>query len=264
MKLRKVKINSIQVPEVRVTAQFHPEIWEQFRASIKETGAIAPIIVYETEQGLVLCDGLHRLVEAQKNGETHINAAVIPGDMIDVLTKNIFLDHLRGKTPVSQMVSVIETLSKEFNLDSEKIAAKTGMTRDYVERLQGISELTPFCRQALDEERIRVGHAVALTKVKDPIRQEMILGQQLLYNWTVKDLEEHIKNILEMVATTEAAAPPTEAAAPPTIKCFFCKTQHDISEIANPNICTECSGILLMSIAQARAELAQELSPKTE
>jgi len=199
MKLRKVKPDLIKVPEVRVTARFDDETWAQFQASIKEMGAVAPIICCLVDEEFVLVDGLHRLIEAQRNGAETVAVAVIEGDMVDVLTKNIFLDHLRGKTPVSEMVDVIEALWKEYGLDSEKIAAKTGMTRDYVEKLQLISELTPLCREALDQGRIGVGHAVALTKIKDPNRQEVVLQQQELYRWSVKELEAHIKETLALV-----------------------------------------------------------------
>ncbi len=171
MKLRRVNPDVIKVPEVRVTARFDPEMWELFQGSIKAMGAIAPIICCEVEGDLVLVDGLHRLVEVRNNGEQKIDVAVIEGDMVDVLTKNIFLDHLRGKTPVSEMVRVIEVLWKEYKLDSEQIAARTGLQREYVEKLQLISELTPLCRKELDEGRIGVGHAAALAKIKDPGRQ---------------------------------------------------------------------------------------------
>jgi len=130
MELSKVNPTTIKVPEVRVTAQFDEELYQRFKDSIKAIGAIAPIICYEVEGELVLCDGLHRLQEAITAGDSAIDVVVIPGDMIDVLTKNIFLDHLRGKTPVRQMVNVIKTLNQEYNLDSEQIKEKTGLSRD--------------------------------------------------------------------------------------------------------------------------------------
>lgn len=264
MKLRRVSPSKIMVPEVRVTAQFDEELLKQFKQSMKDVGQIAPIICCYVDNQYVLVDGLHRLQEALSNKQESIDVAMIDGDMTDVLTKNIFLDHLRGKTPITEMVRVIEVLWKEYQLDSEKIAAKTGMTRDYVERLQLISTLTPMCRRALDEGRIKVGHAVALTKVEDPVRQETILGQQLLYNWSVKELEAYIKDVLELVVVRELEVVAAGPAAPPTVRCYFCKQDVDISEIANPNVCRECAGIMLMSIAQARAELAKETPPKAE
>lgn len=255
MKLRRVNPDSIKVPEVRVTARFDPEMWEMFQSSIKQVGAIAPIICYEVEGELILCDGLHRLVEAKKNGDKTINVAVLPGDMVDVLTKNIFLDHLRGKTPVSQMVEVIRALWREYDLDSEKIAEKTGLTRDYVEKLQKVSELTPLCLEALDQGRIGVGHASALTRIKDPVRQETVLQQLLLYHWTIAELEAYITDVLAILQEKVEEVPPEEPRAPPVVTCYFCRGGYDIAQISNPNVCVECAGALLASIAQARREL---------
>jgi ParB-like chromosome segregation protein Spo0J len=46
---RKVRIDEIKEPEVRVTAHFDQETYEQFQSSIKEIGPIAPIICCEKE-----------------------------------------------------------------------------------------------------------------------------------------------------------------------------------------------------------------------
>lgn len=264
MKLQSVKIDDVKVPETRVTARFDAELWEQFQSSMKETGAIAPIIVYEVEGELVLCDGLHRLVEAKNNGSQYIMAAVIPGDMADVLTKNIFLDHLRGKTPVSEMVSVIEVLWQELHLDSEKIAERTGLTRDYVEKLQKISQLTPLIRESLDEGRIGVGHASALTKIKEPARQEMVYHQWLLYHWPIRELEAYIRSVEELVE--EPPAGPTAPVERPPIKlqCKFCGGYFDPAQVSNPTTCVVCSGIMYQAVAIARQESQEEKPPQNE
>jgi ParB-like chromosome segregation protein Spo0J len=261
MKHRKVKPDLVNIPETRVTARFDDETWQQFQASIQAMGAIAPVICCEVEGELVLVDGLHRLVEAKRSGQSTVDVVIIPGDMVDVLTKNIFLDHLRGKTPISEMVNVIEVLWKEYGLDSEKIAEKTGMTRDYVEKLQKISELTPYCREALDQGRIAVGHAVALTRVKDPVRQETILGQQELYHWSVKDLDKFITDVLALVEEGAVAPSGEERRPPAKVKCFYCRQEFDPSELAAPPTCRECSGIMIASMAQARRELADQEIP---
>jgi len=262
MKLRRIDPTTIVVPEVRVTARFDPEALEQFRQSIKDTGQIAPIICCEVEGQMTLVDGLHRLSETLQNGTPRIDVAVIPGDLSTVLAKNLFLDHLRGKTPVSEMVNVIETLWKEYEWDSERIATETGMTRDYVEKLQTISELTPLCRQALDEERIKVGHAAALARMDDPIRQETVLGQLIMYRWTVKELEQYIKEVLDLVRQQVETTPSETRQQPTGTKCFYCGETYDFAKIANPATCHVCSGILLQAQAEARREAQRTEEPQ--
>lgn len=258
MRHRKVNPDLVNVPEVRVTARFDQETWEQFQSSMAELGAIAPIICCEVDGQLVLVDGLHRLLEAKRLKQANIDAVIVTGDMVDVLTRNIFLDHLRGKTPVSEMVKVIEALSLEYGLDSEQIAARTGLTRDYVEKLQKVSELTPYCRAALDEDRIKVGHALELARVKDPVRQETIFGQQTLYHWPVKELHDYIDQVEALLA--KPAEEPTPAHPPAAIKiqCFYCREDKDPAEVAFPPTCRECSSMMIQAIAQARREFEQE------
>lgn len=264
MELRRVKIDDIKIPEVRVTARFTDEIYAQFLGSLKQTGQITPIIVYDTKDGLVLCDGLHRLIESRENGDSEIYAAILPGDEADVLTKNIMLDHLRGKTPVSEMIQVINYLWKELDIDSEKIAEKSGLTRDYVEKLQRISELTPFCLEVLDQERIGVGHAFALTRISDPVRQETVCNQLLMYHWTIGETEKYIKELEAMVAEQPVEVPSQEPRPTPTVQCSFCRQHYELGQIANPNVCTSCAGVLYATIAEAERQFREEQAAKDE
>ncbi len=264
MKLRKVNPSKIKVPEVRVTARMNEEKTEQFKASVKDAGIDEPIKCFEVDGQLILSDGLHRLMEALANNLPLVDVYVREGTMEDVLCNNLMSGHLRGTHPVSEMVRSIKVLWKEYGCDSEKIAAKTGMTRDYVERLQLISELTPMCLKALDEERIGVGQAFALTKLKDPNKQEMVLGQLLLYRWNTKELEGYIRDVMALVQQQDTVTPSTKPREPVLIRCTYCGGMHEVFEIANPATCRECSGIMFAAVAEAKRSTAQEVPPKTE
>jgi len=264
VKLRRVPPDSIVIPEVRVTAKFDPEMWEQFQHSMKEVGAIAPIICIEVDDKLHLVDGLHRLVEAKNNGEKSVNVAVIPGDEVDVLTRNIFLDHLRGTPPVTDMITVIKELTDNYHLDSEAIAAKTGMTRDYVEKLQRLSQLTPAILAALDEGKIGVGQAAELCRLSDPVKQEAVFYQVVLYGWKTKELHDYVSSVLDVIQEVPEGKPEEVPREPVKIKCFYCEEMFDVTEIANPNTCRMCSLSFLTSMRQARAELAAEAEANKE
>jgi ParB-like chromosome segregation protein Spo0J len=264
MKLRRVPPDSIKVPEHRVTARFDPEEYEQFKSSIKEVGAIAPVICIEIDNELVLVDGLHRVIEARNAGEKVINVAVMPGDEVDVYTKNLFLDHMRGKPPISEMVNLIEFLTKDLKLDSETIAAKTGYNRDYIEKLQRLGELTPACRAALDEGKIKVGQASELLRIGDPITQETVMHQCELYGWTVPVLKDYIADVLEIQRQKEEEPPPGEPPGPILLECDFCHQKYPLGEIANPKTCRGCAGIMYAAIATAAAEAKAAQEPPKE
>lgn len=245
MKLRKVDPKSIKIPEVRVTAQFDEDLYQQFKNSIKEIGQITPPICYEVDKELILCDGLHRLQEAIAAGDATIEVVVIPGDMLDVLTKNIFLDHLRGKTPVSQMVKVIKTLYTEYNLDSDQIREKTGLPREYIEKLIKISEASPVVQDALDQGLIGIGHAFELSRLPHPIQQEEVIAKHQVWRFTVKELREQIDAILvqmDLLKQAPPAAPPGNPPAPAQYKCEGC---HEVIEprfLRPVLVCPTCFG----------------------
>lgn len=265
MKLRRLDPNTIQVPEVRVTARFTPEQWEQFQKSIEDVGVVAPVICCEVDGEFVLIDGLHRLMEAIRLKQDRVDVAVIPGDMRTVLTRNLFLDHLRGKTPITEMIKVVEALRKEFNLDSEQIAKETSMTREYIERMMILSGLTPLILEALDNGDITVGRAFTITKTKDPRLQEVLFWQQTQGKWTNEAFEEYVDGVLELRKETEVAAPQAATSSPVLLRCHYCGGEHPVEEIINPHTCRECEGTMLLALAQARQEAAQAaLRAKTE
>ena len=258
MKIVQFNPRDIMVPEVRVTSRFDDETLAQFRQSIAADGSAVSIMCIMVDGKPWLVDGKHRLDEALANKWPLIDVALVEGTIVDVFTLNLKLDHLRGKHPVSEMIQVIKLLSEEFKLDSPAIAEKTGLSRDYVERLQALSKLTPMCLAYLDEGRIKVGHAAALTRITDAARQEAVLMQLDMYHWTVKVLDEYITDVLNIIQTQQQQPPAGPPKPPPTVKCFYCQDSYDVTEIANPNTCRHCSLIMLEAIAEARRAIAAE------
>lgn len=254
MKLKKVDPHKIMVPEVRVTSDMDPEIEAMLKQSMTQDGLVAPIVCIETPDGLTLVDGFHRLMEAINAGWTTIDVAITEGDMQTVLTRNLYLDHLRGKHKPSEMVKVIESLWKEYQMDSEQIAAKTGLKRDYIETLQLISQLTPMCRAYLDDDKIKLGHAKALTRLKDPVQQETVLHQILTFVLTVQATNALIDDALSIINPDIPPPVPPPPPPPVKIKCAYCGMDYNVADIRNPPTCMACSGILAQSVYLARSE----------
>lgn len=251
----------IKIPEVRVTAQFSEEVLEQFKASMKVTGTIPPPIVYEVEGELVLCDGLHRIQEEIEKGTPLVDVVVFEGDMVDVLTKNIFLDHLRGKHPVSEMVRVIGVLSQEHNLDSDQIREKTGLTRDYIERLLKIAMAGSAVLESLDQGQIGVGHAFELSRLPFAIQREELLAKHQVFRFQVKELHEFVDNVLkemEAIAEEPVAAVPGEPLPPRVYQCEGCHEETEPRYLRPAMVCPDCFGEL-WRIAQVKKRTAAEV-----
>lgn len=245
MKLRKVKPSLIKVPSLRVTARFDEETRQILQDSIKEVGIIAPVIVQEIEGELVLVDGLHRVQDSIASGDEPIDAAVLTGDMTDLLCRNLFLDHARGKTPVSEMVKVIGALYAEYNLDPDNIRDKTGLTRDYIEKLIKISQASPSVLDALDQGVIGVGHAAELCRLPYAIQQEEVIAKHQVWRFSVKDLKQQIDQVLATMQQTREEPAPGAPAAPrpaPVYRCEGCRHEVEPKYLRPVMVCPDCFG----------------------
>ena len=258
MRLRSVKPGDIKVPDVRVTSAFDSEALAMFKESVKALGVLEPPICIEVDGNLMLVDGLHRIVEAINNHVPRLQVAVIEGTMKDVLLKNAALNNLRGKTPASQLAQVFEELQREHHMDTGDIARETGFSRDYVEKLVWIGRAGPAIVEALDQELIGVGHAFAIARIPDPEMQKTVLAQQLMYRWSVRDLEDHIRSVLDIKRQLVESPPPPLVTTRPLVKCHFCGGEYEASMIQNPNCCAPCAGILIQAIRSAQWELEEE------
>ena len=265
MKLVKVKPSQIKIPELRVRARFDQEIWQQFQNSIKEAGIISPVIVCQIAEDLVLVDGEHRLQEAIAQGLPSVDAVVFEGDMVDVLTKNLFLDHTRGKTPVSEMVKVIGALYTEYNLDPDKIREKTGLTRDYVEKLIRISQASPSVQKALDEGVIGVGHAFELCRLPYAVQQEEIIAKHQVWRFSVKELHEQIDQVLVEIKAMAEEGPPAAVTEPRPIAKYHCEGCKQVVEpryLRPVMLCPDCFGGV-WRLAKAREPVKEEVGEET-
>lgn len=264
MKLRHINPERIKIPPTRVTAQMDEETATQFAESVKTVGIDEPIHVYEVDGELWLSDGLHRLQQALALKLPMVDVTVRAGTMVDVLCNNLMSGHLRGKHPLSGMVKVIEELWKVHQMGPDDIVKRTGLSRDHIEGIMLISQLTPMVRAAVDEGVLNYSQALALTRIKDPVVQETIYGQWTLTRWSARELNGFITDVLAIRDTPPPPPTTTPPPAPQTFHCFYCSRIVEPDKLKSPLTCLECAGILLGAVSQARAEAQQAVIPKTE
>ncbi len=266
MKLRKVKPSTIKIPDIRVTARFDEETRQVLRDSIKEVGIIAPVICQAIDDDLWLVDGLHRIEDAIAAGDQPIDVAVLDGDMVDLLCRNLFLDHARGKTPVSEMVKVIGALYEQYSLDPDKIREKTGLTRAYIEKLIQISTASPSVQQALDDGIIGVGHAFELSRLPYAVQQEEVIAKHQVWRFTVADLKEQVDGVLKEMDLIKEAPPPATPEEPrprPVYHCEGCNQEAEPRYLRPVLLCPDCFGSV-WRLAKANEPAPEKIEKETE
>lgn len=259
MKLRSVDPSTIGVPETRVTAEWDEEKLEMFRASIDSAGQLEPILCIEKDGQLVLVDGLHRLMEAIRRGDKRVSVAVNTGEDVDVLTQNIVTNQLRGRAKASEIVAVVKVLIEEHGMDSDAIRDKTGLSRDYLERLMWIAGASADIRAALDEELIGVGAAYEMSRRLVDDEQERMLNLQIQYRWPLADLR-HMIDLVEENRASPGEEPPTDGAPAPLAPaperllatCAYCSDRLEPRQLVSRPMCPSCAGLIHTVLAEQR------------
>ncbi len=113
-------------------------------------------------------------------------------------------------------------------------------------------------REALDQGEIKMGHAIQLTRLKDPIRQEEVFGNIKAFGMTVAAAKGYISETLALIQPAGPPQPPAPPPPPMTFKCAYCEGQFLADQIANPFTCRGCSGAMFASMAEVHRIEAKE------
>jgi len=241
---KQVPIDEISVPETRVTAVYDEDLRDLLKETMATMGMITPVVLVQTKEGYRLVDGLHRLQEQQAAGHPTIDAVVYEGEEKDSLLMNLVLNKTRGKTKASEMVVVIGALYKEYELDPDAIQAKTGLKRDYIEKLIKISQASPSVQDLLDQEIIGVGAAFELSRLPAKEQQDELCARTQIWRYTVQDLKELVDETIRIMGQQpgEPAAPPP----PPTTEyaCEGCLNKMAPKYLRPVMLCPDCFGIV--------------------
>lgn len=231
-------------PEIRVTAYYQEGQEEMLKANLAVMGQRQPIVVVKMGDTYIGTDGLHRCQASIERGDDTIPCVVTEGDERDALLNNLVLNSLRGRTKASEQVAVMGELFDSMGVTREELSRRTGHPRAWVDMMLAVSQAAPVVRSFLDQEMITLGHAYAISKVKDPLLQEQVCMWQLVNRVSVKDLEHYIRTVVNPQPASEPPAQPPPTVVPRAEPCAFCRLLADSASISHVTVCASCARLL--------------------
>lgn len=174
---------------------FDEKSLRELAESIKEHGVFQPIILKPVGNGYMLVAGERRVKAAQMAGLSTIPAIIRDYNSI-YLTELAILENLQREnlTPIEEAIAYQKALVN-LNITHEELGKKIGKSRVYVTNIIGLLNLPTTVIQSVNQGSITMGHARALSKIKDHNLCLQLHDQIISEQLTVRDIERIIRNI---------------------------------------------------------------------
>jgi len=244
--VRMVPISQIRIPQLRVSAQYDPELVEELIESIARQGILQPLQVDDVDGTLWLVDGLNRIKACQALGIHEVPCLIREGTTEGVLLKNLITARQKGKSNPAEEAKVIRSLREEGGLPLEKVAEVTGLSVAWARKLNDISYLPGSVLTLVGEGKLGVTHAMELLRLKDLDHQREVADQAVQWRYTVEQIRFRVQALLQPQAVPEPGGVQFDPRGAPSrvpIPCYVCKV--DLTGTSSYLwICPECQALI--------------------
>jgi ParB family transcriptional regulator, chromosome partitioning protein len=209
-RLEDIPVGSIVPNPNQPRVHFDEESLAELAASIREIGVLQPVLVRATgDQQYELIAGERRWRAARRAGLAVIPAVVRTTDDVGSVEQALIENlHRQDLTPLEE-AAAYQQLIEDFSLTHEQVAARVGKSRSAVTNTLRLMSLPAAIQALLADGRLSAGHARAVLGTPDRAFQEQLARRAGAEGWSVRMLEEAVKDRggTEPAADTAADAP---------------------------------------------------------
>ncbi len=205
--LKDIAVNAIDPNPNQPRVHFDEASLAELTASISAIGVLQPILVRPDENGRYqLIAGERRWRAASRAGLQMVPAIVrVTDDVSSVeqaLVENL---HRQDLTPLEE-AAAYQQLLEDFNMTHEQVASKVGKSRSAITNALRLLGLPPSIQSLLADGRLSAGHAKALLGTPDRSLQEQLAKRAVEMGWTVRGIEEAVRDSQPVSTTTGGGA----------------------------------------------------------
>lgn len=184
-------------------------------ASLRENGLLQPIVVRpaasEGPARWELVAGERRWRASMRLGWTEIPAVVREVDDRTLLVLALVENLQRAQLSVLEEAEGYQRLAEEFDLTQQQVADVVGKDRSTVANALRLLSLPASVRQLVRERKLSAGHARALLGLENDRRIADVARQAAEEEWSVRDVESHVKRARQPTRDAQPRAKPREA-----------------------------------------------------
>ena len=190
-----VEISLIKPNPEQPRTVFNQKKLNELCESIKEHGVIQPVILKPAANGYMLVAGERRVKACKLAGMTTVPSIIREYNAI-YLSELAILENLQREdlTSIEEAIA-FERAIYNLKLTHEELGKKIGKSRVYVTNILGLLNLPKTVIDDINLGKLSMGHARALSKLKDTELCIRLRNQIVKEKLTVRDIESIIRNI---------------------------------------------------------------------
>lgn len=204
---REIPIASVNPNPLQPRRTFDEDALEGLIDSVKELGVLQPILVRSVAEGYELIAGERRWRAAKRAGLPTIPAIIrTVGDeasLEQALVENLHRQDLNALEEAAAYQQLID----DFGLTQEAVAKRVGKSRSAVANHLRLFQLPPAVQKLVGDGLLSAGHAKALLAHPDRSYQEALARRAITESLSVRDLENLVKERLDLEAGLRGERP---------------------------------------------------------
>ncbi|MDO5571832.1 MAG: ParB/RepB/Spo0J family partition protein [Bacteroidales bacterium] len=195
-------INEIELSKIianpdQPRRSFDEEALEELAASIRAIGIIQPITLRESTDGTYQIIAGERRYRASKiAGKETIPAYIRTADDDNVMEMALIENIQREDLNAIEIALTYQKLMEQYGLTQEKLSERVGKNRTTITNFLRLLKLPAEIQMGLKNKLIDNGHARALLPLNDPEAQLAIYEEILKNNYSVRAVEDMVRNFL--------------------------------------------------------------------
>lgn len=195
--IQELNLTDIRPNPFQPRTEFDEEALQELAASIKSIGIVQPITVRTIEGGKYeIVAGERRFRASKLAGLTTIPAYIRKTEDESLLELALIENIQREDLNAIEVAISYQRLMDECSLTQDALSERVGKKRSTIGNYLRLLKLPPQIQLAVRDKKISMGHARAILGVEDADTQLMIFEQILKYDFSVRKVEEIVREIV--------------------------------------------------------------------
>lgn len=194
--IQELKLEDIRPNPFQPRTEFDEEALNELAASIKSIGIVQPITVRAVEEGKYEIIAGERRFRASKIAGAETIPAYIRKTEDESLLELALIENIQREDLNAIEVAIsYQRLLDECKLTQDGLSERVGKKRATIANYLRLLKLPAQIQLAIRDRKISMGHARAIINIEDPDTQFMIFEQILKYDFSVRKVEEIVREL---------------------------------------------------------------------